>query len=65
MAALVSPLMPFLALLGMIALVAVALAIAFPGAVLPRLAAFFDQLLAAREQRRRLRSTRLARRIPR
>lgn len=64
-AALLLPVMPFLALLGGVALVAVALVVAFPEAVVPRLAAFFSQIQAGLAARRRARSARLARRIPR
>ncbi len=62
-AALLSPLMPFLALLGLLALVVLALAIAFPRRALTLLAAFADQLLDALEARRRRRSLRLAKRV--
>ena len=64
-AALLLPVMPFLALLGLLALVVVALACAFPRRALHLLAAFADQMLNAMDLRRRRRSLRLARRIPR
>ncbi len=60
---LLSPLMPFLALLGLLALVVVALAIAFPRRSLSFLAAFAGQLLEDMDARRRRRSLRLAKRV--
>ena len=59
------PAAPFLAYLGLLALVAVALTVAFRPVVLPRLIAFLSHLQAGDEARRRQRSARLARRLPR
>ena len=56
---------PALSFIGAGALVAVALVVAFPEAVVPRLAAFFSQIQEHLAARRRARSARLARRIPR
>ena len=59
------PFAPFLAYLGLLAVVAVVLAGAFWPRVLPRLIAFLSHLQAAAEARRRQRSARLARRLSR
>ena len=64
-AALLLPLMPFLALLGGVGLVALAVAITFWPRVLPALIAFLEGLRAAQEVRRRRRSFRKATRCPR
>lgn len=56
---------PALSFIGAGALVVIALACAFPRRVLRLVAAFADQLLDGLEARRRRRSLRLARRIPR
>ena len=59
------PVLPLFAYFGLLVLVVVLLAAAFWPLVLPRAAAFFARLQEAQEAKRRMRSTRLAKRVSR
>ena len=63
--ALLDPILPFFAYLGMLVAVLAGLIVAFRPVVLPRLIAFLSHLQEVAEARRRQRSARLARRLSR